>query len=844
MGKSFLTILLIFFFIPLSGHQAEYGIHLQTWPHPATEFTSISLEDGKAIHIDKSPTRLSFRIWNREESLFGSVFRIVTDRGKTIDLMYGVADNDKRFPNLIIDNTVYQLSQPVSTNQWIDVALCIEPQSSTISITYDNETLAASCPEVMPVHEIRLYFGSCFLSGFELENVASVNIKDICISQGGRKIREWDFMHHHGDTTYDKIGSSPATVRNGKWLIDSHTMFRKIFDRNFHSEVSIAFNPDEARFYLADSEGGITVFDCASGREIKSDSKGGNYCATYPNSIIYIQEQEKLLSMNLDQCTFSTFDFATGEWVGEKRPEKNHKEYYWNNSVTWNPEDSTIISFGGYGHYQFNNELLISYPFNPSRPQKRIFLKEIDPRYNPSTVLADSLLYIFGGRGNASGKQEMTQKYYYDLYAVNLNTLQVFRIWEMQRTADYKDFKPSSNMIYDKASDCFYIYNDQYGGMLIRLARTEPKIETMSYPTFIPLNAQYLYTNLYFCPKTEKLYALYRQTSPSMDIQVYIHELDWPPIPLKDAYPDSEAVPAEKKSMGGIVAACAAAVLAAIAIACILVFRKRRTITGEVPQQEKPSVLAETPPDKGKENGHIYDLTKKSICFLGGFRAFDRDGNEITELFTPTLKSLLVLLILYTAKDEKGISGNKLIQTLWFDKTEESAKNNRNVYMSKLRNILDRIGQIKIVCPKGFWSISIEDDSVCDYLEASRLFSQNGLGSEEQERLVDLLLRGVMLPNMEEDWLDPFKNDFSNMTIDFLIGLLKQSGIPDDFMLRIADTLFQHDFISEEALRVKCRILYRQGKKGLAKTVYDTFCKDYYTSLGTEFRQSLKDLVI
>lgn len=105
-------------------------------------------------------------------------------------------------------------------------------------------------------------------------------------------------------------------------------------------------------------------------------------------------------------------------------------------------------------------------------------------------------------------------------------------------------------------------------------------------------------------------------------------------------------------------------------------------------------------------------------------------------------------------------------------------------------------------------------------------FSQEQTRSQETlEKLVELLLRGVMLPNVEEDWVDSFKNDFSNMTIDFLTGLLRNSDLSDAFLLRIADTLFQHDFINEEALKVKCSILYKQGKKGLAKTVYDAFCR-------------------
>lgn len=108
---------------------------------------------------------------------------------------------------------------------------------------------------------------------------------------------------------------------------------------------------------------------------------------------------------------------------------------------------------------------------------------------------------------------------------------------------------------------------------------------------------------------------------------------------------------------------------------------------------------------------------------------------------------------------------------------------------------------------------------------------------------MELLLRGMMLPNIETDWIDTFKNDFSNDTIDLLCRLLKQEDLSDTLKLQIADTLFQHDYINEEALCIKCRILCQQGKKGLAKTVYDAFCKEYAASLGTTYKYSLMEII-
>lgn len=220
----------------------------------------------------------------------------------------------------------------------------------------------------------------------------------------------------------------------------------------------------------------------------------------------------------------------------------------------------------------------------------------------------------------------------------------------------------------------------------------------------------------------------------------------------------------------------------------------------------------------------------------------DKEGNDITSQFTPTLKSLLVLLILFTAKDSNGIISGKLNHLLWSYKPEDSANNNRNVYISKLRAVLEQVGDIKIANQNKFWSISFGEGTICDYLEAMRLYNEPDC-SDSAQRLLELLLKGQMLPNLELDWMDDFKSEFSNKMIDFLCQQLKRSDLPDKVLLCATDTIFQYDFLNEEALKVKCSILYRQGKAGLAKSIFDTFRKDYRTSLGIDCPVTFKELI-
>ena len=102
---------------------------------------------------------------------------------------------------------------------------------------------------------------------------------------------------------------------------------------------------------------------------------------------------------------------------------------------------------------------------------------------------------------------------------------------------------------------------------------------------------------------------------------------------------------------------------------------------------------------------------------------------------------------------------------------------------------------------------------------------------------------GPLLPNTLEDWLDEFKDEYSSLSIDLLRNLLDVYRNHYETVLRISDILFLHDPLSEEALTAKCSILFLQGKKGLAKSIYDHFCKDYKESLGEDFKVSLSNII-
>lgn len=856
MRKTLFLLFLLSICLRSLAQLPEYGLHIQSYPLPNTEFTSMLLEDGKPINTKGKKLTLNFNLWIRTDNVFGTILRIITNDNRNIDLMYSVGDNDRRFPILVTGDAVHPVQKEARRETWISASLTLDPKSGNITASYDSTQIEVNYPALVGAQSVRISFGYCPFEGFTLGDVASINLKDISLKRGTDEIRFWKMARHNENICYDEISHQPASGKNTRWIIDQYITWKKIYSQHFASSPSIAFDPTVATFYIAKDKKHLYVFHPEEKVTDTIQVKGGEFAANYPNQLIYIPQKHQLLSYNLNENIFSTFDPHSQCWQGAQAPVKEHD--YWNNSLVYNPANASLISFGGYGHYHYNNKLLISYPYN-NTPQKHIDLTNIHPRYSSASALVDSTLYIFGGRGCPSGRQELSPRNYYDLYSVNLLTHQANKLWEMTQAPANGDFQPSENMIYDAEKNCFYFFCTQSGGILMKMDIATPHFEPMSLPMGINFSGQYLYSNLYYSPKQKKLYLAVHQAEVSGKADVDIYELNFPPIPVS-SFKQSETIEAKETYsnplhtwlyiIGGV---------CAIGIG-FLYYRKKRSIrlaqdvkrepqesalTAKEPEvssiQEKAEIKIDMPINTVTPTFHNYNFSKKCVCFFGGFLVIDKDGNDVTSSFTPTLKSLLILLILYTGKNTKGIIGNKLIQLLWYDKTEESAKNNRNVYMSKLRNLLEKVGDIKILNQNGFWSIHFEEGTICDYLEALHLYNKND--SEDLEKLLELLLRGMMLPNVENDWIDAFKNDFSNDTIDLLSRLLKQEDLSDILKLQIADTLFQHDYINEEALCMKCRILCQQGKKGLAKTVYDTFCKEYMASLGTPYKYSLMEII-
>ena len=801
-----------------------YGLRVVTYPSPHSDFTSMALDGGKGIPTNGGTVSLNCEILNRPDNVFGTIFRIITDKGDNIDLMYSISRTDQHYPILVTGEQVWEIPGEIVMNEWIPVSISLDPKDGNILVNYNGAEFSIKDAGTKGARKLRISFGYCPFDGFGLDDVASVDVKDIKIERDGKLIRHWKMSLHDGDNCIDEIHNSEAAGTNTKWLIDRYVTWKPIFHEKFPGFVSLAFDPSGI-FYMSYDGRTITTFDVNENEREEIAVTGASWPGNCPGCLLFLNNSSKLISYNTDENIVAAYSPEKHEWTGTR--DISGDSNYWNRTTSLTPDGKSLYAFGGYGHYNFKNDLIVLDSETGEGINTQI--TDITPRYGCASVIVDTLMYIFGGRGNLSGKQELSPKYYYDLYSMDTRSLEVEKLWDCNEMSSYGHFIPGENLLYDKESDAFYAMTNLEGGTLAKFSRTEPELELMSLPIGNFELSQFTNYNLYINNKRDKIYSAQIKSQVGGSSTVNLYEMDFPAIPVKLLKQSADEEDGAKDPMKAIIFA----LLGIIAVMTVGMLHYRKIMRWKA---------AMNMPEPYEADRKYYDFSKSSICFLGGFCAKDRNGKDITSQFTPTLKYLTVLLILYTGKDPNGIISNKLNRLLWSYKNEDSANNNRNVYISKLRGILEQIGDITVGNQNKFWNIRFGEGTSCDYLEVMRIFNDQAT-ENNVNRLLELMLRGMMLPNIELEWVDSFKSDFSNRTIDFLSKQMERDDLPEEVVINAADTVFQHDYLNQEALKYKCRVLCKQGKSGLSKTTYDNFCRDYKESIGEAFPISFKDII-
>lgn len=851
--RVFLTVFLLYLcgVLSLASENISAGLYFLSHSVIKEDRTSLYLNPDGKFNLSDGFT-LDFDINLRlEEHNFGYIFRIIADDEKSFDLISNIS-NTRRTLRLIESDKLFLSFDQDSlidyhTGEWTHVRLVYTPQK--IDLTFNGKTLSTPC-HYEGLKNFEFYFGYTSDEDFISWDLPPMSIRNIQISNNKQEIiADWPLREHGEFDVYDIVKERRASVINPIWEADKHIKWVREQKLILPIYTQIAYDNVHHYIYLANSTALIRYNTTTNLLDTLLVQKGNPYVERN-NQMLYNPYYDELWSYDFDKERLSIFNFETKEW-SEADLEVKNPDFSQHNAFI-SPVDSALYTIAGYGNYIFKNSLHRK-GRNDGRWETIQYEIPILPRSLSGLGFKDDrCVLILGGHGNSTGEQELGTRIYHDLYEMDIQTHVTKKLWEFENSDD--DFIVGNSIVVDEKSNkiyalCFPIKYSNNAIVLrsfdITTGEQEIYADSIHY-VFDDVNS---FCTLYQNKENSKIYALVAnnyQNSTNVDI----YSLSFPPSNINAVY-----VKASQSLLSGKVLLIMGVLLVVLSVSFILYkLRKKRNasvntdiILSANKEDDKEDELGASVQDYYLSKGVHH---KSAVLFLGGFQIWNKNGENITKNFTSVVKQLLILIILYGQKNKKGISNTILKDILWFDKTEESAQNNRRVNIHKLKVLLDEIDGVELIKHHNYWSIEFSEGGYCDYVESNLLLDK----INESKKITESDIKGFpldllseeLLPFTQSEWLDAFKSDYSNKILDATISLSKQKAVKtnNNLLIHIANIMFAHDKTDEHALHLKCRVLMESGKISMAKNTYDIFCTEYKNLLGIDYPKDFKEICL
>jgi len=797
--------------------------------------TGLDLTPDKEL-IFKDGFSLEFDIQLRSETHnFGYIFRIIGNDSLNIDFLSDLYSSETNISLVIKNQSVLQFRNseiyPTATpsrDTWIKVLFKLDSQNNTISVSL-NGIKKESTYSLGNLEHFKVCFGNNTHNIYYTTDVAPMTVKDIRFYDGkSNLVRYWPLEKHSINCVYDECIQDKAVVFNPLWSIDSHIKWqkKKTFVRpDLHHQI--AFDPKRGRIFIV-KKNTILVYHITDNRTDTIIADSGIPYNTKPDQTVYDSLRDELISYDFESNYLARFNFNTNKWDNEDNT--TIEQFFMHHGRFYLAADSLLVTFGGYGFHKYFGLLQ---KYSADKWTSVDLSSSITPRYLGSMgYLGNREFLYFGGYGNESGKQEEFPGNYYDLYRINIDNHEVTKIWELSGITSH--FTNSNALIVDQKGNRFYTLsypNKRYASVITlhEYDMNSPHYRVVgdSIPYFFTDTESYC--DLYQSLDQSELYAIvsYEKEGNS---EINIYSITYPPLNPKEIFQE----PLKHSNKWIYLLFLPIGFFALIYLFCRT--KKKRKIDG-INNHSNTIVYEKFLPEK----------RPSSINLLGDFQLIDKKGNDITSSLTPTGIQIFLLLLMFTIKNGRGILVEDIKKIIWFDKDDISARNNRNVHINKLRLILKDEG-IDIVKNEGYWTIVTDKKIFCDYervLVLIKSIESSSIVQGQIDELISIALKGRLLKRMQDEWIEPYQVEYSNLIIETLLKISNRNEVKSDLMslFKIADVIQLHDDIDEDAIRLKCYALYHLGRNNQALQCYKKFVEDYQQLLATNYNTSFEELI-
>jgi two-component SAPR family response regulator len=836
--SSFLFII-PYSFCAIKGYEMERGLYFYSHAIDKDKRTGLDLTPEKPFSSSQKFTiSFDFKIRAGEDN-YGYVFRLIGNDTVNIDFISDIAYSNLYM--VVKDKTLLRFNTDkipdFGFDQWMNVKLTVDLKENKLhfSINGENKSIESS---LLKLKKFRIFFGGNKYKEFATTDVPPMVLKNLCLfNDKNQLIRNWKMEKHGDNCVFDECKSAVAVVVNPLWEIDKHVYWKTLKTIRLSSlrHPQIAFDSKNKRIFIVERNW-VYTYDLKSNSTDSTEAEFGLPYYLKINQLHYDIKRDRLFLYEFEKNRLNQFDFQTKKW-----DENNNSLFspnFMHHNRYYDENEQMIYTFGGYG-FHFYSSLLQTFSENEQNWRKIDLSNHISPRYLAGMgVWNDSLFLCFGGYGNDSGKQYEFPHNYYDLYSINPKTAEVKKLWDLESVE--KNFTNSNSLIVNNENQTFYtltypnhVYETQLSLHEYRL--DAPLFRLLGNAIPFRFNDVDSYCDLFKPDDNSALYAITSFMEETIGNEINIYSITYPPLSISDTLQSGKKNNASLFRIvllivGGIV------LVGASALYVSKLIKQKKQLPFFQNTMDILMKRSKSLENKINTDNPIFP----AIHLLGGFQVIDNHNTNITNNFTPTSKQLFFLLYFRTVNDHKGISSLELSRMLWPDVDEKNVRNSRkNVYLSKLRSLLNDVGDIKITYENAAtWTISLNDSLFIDYEQVVRLISHFGKNVEidknELRKLLNIAKQGKLLPYYEFEWLDDYKANYEALIINHLLKIASDPQIKTDLplLLAISDVILIQDSIEEAGIKLKCNTLLRLGKKKPALQCYNKYVEEHLRLLG------------
>lgn len=828
----------------------SYGLQFNSHEAVPEKRTSLELVPGDSLRFhNEMQLDFDLNFIRGHEIYFGYVLRIINEH-QNIDIIYDQPTSMFRLiTGLKFSGISFSLDSAQLFNSWSKIHIAIDRSNNKIKLTVNNRPVGTA-NIVLKSDNYRFLWGANDYNNYQTRDIPPMRIKDIKLFDGGELKYDWALGEIKGTTSTDGIHKKTALAKNPVWIKPSHQNWAMVNAFVVKGNAVTAFDQKSELLYIAGSDS-VLAYD------VKSIN---NLWKKYPvvpvnilsgSQAVYDTLTNKLYDVFIDEKKVISYEPGSGKW-NEGFPNVMETEYGHANKFI-SSLDTALYIIGGYGQLKYKNSVqrytISGDKWETVETQGDFF----PPRYLAALGLnaTGDTAFIIGGYGSTTGNQMLNPGNYSDMYAFDVRSSSFKKLFSVDTA--FSKYTFANSLVIDSKNQQFYgliFQNDIFNSslQLVQGSLKKPEIKWLGSSIPYSFYDRQSFVDLYYSPEAGKLVAVTlfgpKYESAEKFSTVKIYTLDFPPDPGAA----NEPVSPNGKISYTIIILSALALL----ITGFFVVRRRKpepvAVALPVEEQKKEEAIITNLPVVADIMPHQEEKRHSSIFLFGQFQVFDRDGNDITELFTPLIKELFLLILIYSFKNGRGITSEELNEILWSTKSVKDAKNNRSVNLTKLKGIIEKVGDCAIAKKSNFWQFQAMNDSVyIDYVQFTHLVKE---GMEPNKRQVKEILKhtakGAFLFQTEYNWLDDIKAEISNSIIDICLNYINHaSNIYEDpeFIIEIANTIFHFDRLNEDALEYKCKSLIYLKRHAIANKTYTKFVKDYKDMYGEEFEKTFTEII-